>query len=68
MKTVVHKKGLLHVETPLGIVNIRVGLSDGLGRRVDSIEILPSRYAGEKKIIRSGYCNNRLIECLHAKN
>lgn len=30
---------LLHVETPLGIVNIRTGLHDMEGRRVESVEI-----------------------------
>lgn len=67
MKSIVLSKGALHVETPLGIVNIRVGLSDNKGRRVNSVEVIPSRYAGEKKILRSGYGNTRLIECLKAK-
>ena len=68
MKTVQLSKGLLHVETPLGIVNIRVGLNDFNGRKVESIEVLPNDYAGEKKIIRSGYGNTRLIELLTVKN
>lgn len=62
MKRVVHRKGLLHVETPLGIVNIRVGLHDRKGRRVESIEVLENRYAGQPKVVRRGYCNTRLIE------
>jgi hypothetical protein len=52
---------LLHVETPNGIINIRAGLSDGLGREVDSIECIPDRYAGERKVVISGRANTRLI-------
>lgn len=52
MKTVVHtersKDNLLHVETEGGIVNIRVGLSDGKGRKITAIEILPDRQTGEE--------------------
>jgi hypothetical protein len=51
----------LHVETPNGIINIRTGLSDARNREVDSIEVIPSNYAGERKVIRSGYGNTRLI-------
>lgn len=61
-KTVVLEKGRLHVETPLGIVNITVGLSDRHGRRVESIEVIPNSYAGHKKVTRSGRANTRLIE------
>lgn len=47
MKRIVHdddaKDNLLHIETELGIVNIRVKLKDFQGNRVESIEILPSR-------------------------
>ena len=68
MKTIVHRDGLLHVETPLGIVNIRVGLSDFKGRKVESIEVIPNRYAGEKKVTRKGYANTRLIELLTVKS
>jgi hypothetical protein len=67
LKTVVLNKGLLHVETPLGIVNIRVGLNDLKGRKVDSIEVIPNRYAGEKKVTRRGFANTRLIELLTVK-
>ena len=62
MKTICHHKGCLHIETPLGIVNITVGLHDKYGRRVESVQVIASRYAGEPKIIRSGYANTRLIE------
>lgn len=56
------KREPLHVETPLGIVNIRCGLSDLKGRNVESIEVIPSNYSGKKKVIRSGYGNTRLIQ------
>lgn len=46
MKTVNHKKGLLHIETPLGIVNIRVGLRTLEGRACDSIEVIPDQEQG----------------------
>lgn len=52
----------LHVETPLGIVNIRVGLTDAEGRRVDSVEVIPNRYAGEPAVTVDGLANTRLIE------
>ena len=61
MKTISHDKELLHIETPLGIVNIRVGLFDQKGRRVNSIEVIPNNYAGDPKVKRSGFCNTRLI-------
>ena len=67
MKRVSLTKGALHVETPNGIVNIRVGLEDALGRSVDSIEVIPDNYAGEPKVLRRGFCNTRLVRCLHAK-
>ena len=62
MKTVSLKDGLLHVETPLGVINIRAGLVDSTGRRVDSITVTPEQCAGQKKIIRRGYYNTRMIE------
>ena len=62
MKTVDHRHGCLHVETPLGIVNIRVGLSDRRGRRVESVEVIAPEFCGEPKIVRRGYCNTRLVE------
>ena len=68
MKRINHSKGLLHIETPNGIVNIRVGLTDFNGRKVDSIEIIPDRYAGEKKVKLSGYANTRLIRLKTVNN
>ena len=61
-KTVVLNSGHLHVETPLGVINIRVGLSDMKGRRVESIKVSPNNYAGEQKVIRRGLANTRLVE------
>jgi hypothetical protein len=69
MKTATVKPGeLLHVETPNGIVNIRAGLSDFRGRDVDSIEVIPSNYAGERKVVRRGLANTRLIRLLGVKS
>lgn len=62
MKRIVLEKGLLHVETPLGIVNIRVGLTDRRGRQVESIAVLPDEYVSEKKIVRRGRYNTRLVQ------
>lgn len=57
------KREPLHVETPLGIVNIRCGLSDMRGRAVDSVEIIENQYAGEQKVvIRPGKHNIRLVQ------
>lgn len=62
-KPIVMRAGeLLHVETPLGIVNIRTGLSDVLDRPVDSVEVIPSTYVGERKVTRRGYANTRLVQ------
>ena len=66
-KSIVIKSGCLHVETPNGIVNIRVGLTDSQGRAVDSIECLPDRYAGERKVLLSGKSNTRMIRCKNVK-
>jgi len=62
MKTMSLKDGLLHVETPLGVINIRVGLTDSAGRRVDSVTVTPDEISGDRKIIRRGYYNTRMIE------
>lgn len=55
---------LLHVETPLGIVNIRIGLRDATGRRVDSVEVIPNAYAGEPEVVVDGCRNTRMVEAL----
>lgn len=62
MKTISLRSGLLHVETPLGIVNITAGLADRKGRAVDSIEVLPTAGAGELKVVRRGLANTRFIQ------
>lgn len=71
MKYIVWKKRgkVLHIETPLGIVNIRVGLQDRLGRDVDSISVVmnPDYEHIDRKIKLSGYGNTRLI-ALKGKN
>lgn len=54
MKSISHRRGILHVETPLGIVNIHVGLTDRRGRPVEAVSMLPNRYAGEPKVIVNG--------------
>ena len=65
MKTVVHRRGILHVETPLGVINIHVGLCDARGRRVEAVSMNPNQYAGENKVRVRGH---RFVECLRAKN
>lgn len=64
MRRIAHKTGLLHIETPNGIVNIRAGLRDSQGRSVDSIEILPDAYEGEPAVTLDGYANSRLVRDL----
>lgn len=51
----------LHVETPLGVINIRHKLHSA-GRRVVSIEILPNAYADEPPVMLDGFTNNILTE------
>jgi len=62
MKRISLKSGVLHIETPLGIVNITVGLRDERGARVESISTIPNNYAGECKVSLDGYSNTRFIE------
>lgn len=66
MKRISHtsrsRDNTLHIETDLGIVNIRVGLYDGLQDcPVESIEIIPDKYAGETPVIVDGSTHVRLI-------
>lgn len=72
MKRIRHMKpgteNMLHIETPMGIINIAVGLTDHAGRRVESIEVIPCNYAGEPKRRRSGLGNTRIIEARKARN
>ena len=59
----ISKRRPIHIETPLGIVNITPGLTDVRGRRVDSIEVIPSGDDnGRDTRYRSGYGNTRIIE------
>jgi hypothetical protein len=51
-----HYRGRLQIETPLGIVNIRVRLTDHSGRSVDSIEVQP-----DTGVVRYGFPNTRLV-------
>ena len=68
MKTIIHNKGLLHVETPNGIVNIQVGLTDARGRSVDSVQIIPDNYADENAVrVYPGRHNTRLVRLLSVK-
>ena len=48
---------ILHLETPLGIINIRPGLQNVDDHPVDSIEILPN-----DGIDIDGYINTRLVD------
>lgn len=50
---------LIHIETPLGIVNIRLNLHDRSSRRVEVIELVGSKRVGEK-IVKS--TNRKLVE------
>lgn len=56
---------LLHIETELCIVNIRVNLHNIHGDEVTSIEILPDNYAG-KEYQFLGMNNNRVIRSCDA--
>ena len=56
IKTLQLEEGMLHVETPLGIVNIRVGLTDLAGHPIDSIVVLP-----DEDVRRAGLANTRLV-------
>ena len=62
MKSVRHDRGCLHIETPLGIVNIRVGLTDSKGRSVDSIVVVPDAFMDQPKVVLHGRSNTRLVQ------
>ena len=61
MKSIQHHRGILHVETDEGIVNIYVGLHDNQGRSVTTVECLPDDYAGEARVRCSPCCRIRMI-------
>ncbi len=50
----------LHIETPLGIVNIYAGLIDLKGREIDVISIIP--FGDYSKVKLAGKSTNRLIK------
>lgn len=52
----------LHVETPLGVINIQCGLTDMKGRKIDSVTVTPDEYADELKVVRRGLHNTRLVQ------
>jgi len=52
----------LCVETPLGVVHIITGLIDVRGRTVESVSVTPNPGDEEKKVVRRGLTNTRLIE------
>lgn len=68
LRTITHRRGILHVETRLGIVNIHAGLADASGREVTAIEIIPDAYAGEPRVIRRGPANVRLVRTKGARH
>jgi hypothetical protein len=51
------KNKILHIETPLGIINITTGLSDNEGNEVVSIELL-----ADDGVALDGHINNRFIK------
>lgn len=53
------KARVVHVETALGIVNVYLGLHDDKGRRVETVEIIPTAAVGGLRIERRG---RRLVE------
>ena len=57
------EKGL-QIETPLGVVSIRVGLTDWEGRKVETIEIAPNNLAGQPKVMAEGGLFTSLTEAL----
>ena len=66
MKTIRHtnpkRTEILHVETPLGIINIQIGPTDFRGRPVVSVQVSPDDFAGAPKVVRRGYSNTRLVQ------
>ena len=64
MRTVTLKRGenVIHIATPLGIVNIYLGLHDKLGRRVETVTMRPNEYAGEPRVMVRGR-GLRFVEC-----
>lgn len=62
MKRISHRNGVLHIETPEGIINIYTGLHDDKGREVTTVEAIPDdRFAGERKVRCSPGCHFRMV-------
>jgi hypothetical protein len=55
---------LIHIETELGILNIRLGLHDVDGRKVESFQFIPDdRFAGDPIVrFRPGPSNCRFVQ------
>jgi len=60
--TVSKRDRVIHVETPLGLVNIFVNLVDTKGRRVERIEIRGNDYSGEPLVAIHGSGVVSLVE------
>jgi hypothetical protein len=61
MKRISHHSGILHVETPEGIVNIYAGLTDADGRPVTTVEAIPDQYAGAPRVNCRPRCGFRMV-------
>ncbi len=69
VRRITFRTGILHIETPLGIVNIHAGpwLHDHKGRAVVAVEMIADRMAGEAKVLTRG-AGGRFIQCSRAKS
>lgn len=64
MRTIRHRSGILHVETPEGIINIHVGLSDVHGHSVTAVAAIPDQYNEYQEPVKvrcSPRCGFRMI-------
>jgi len=64
MKHVSLRTGTLHVETPVGIINIFTGLRDEAGRAVVAIHGIPDEGVGEVKVKCRPACGFRMVRNL----
>ena len=51
-----------HVETEGAVVNIYEGLTDRKGRKVNTVEIIPDKYAGEPEWKVYGSRMSRIVQ------
>jgi len=58
----------LHVETPLGVINIRCGLTDMRGRAIDSVVLTPDAYPDENRVVVRGMVNTRFVRLKTKQN